>query len=286
LTSHRPSVLLYGMQSTPLGLRARVDFATKLAEEAGELLMGYFGSVESLQMKGEVDLVSEADKASERLLVEGLAGAFPQDAILAEEGGAAGERDGHFQWVIDPLDGTTNFVHGLAHFGVSVGLVVAGVPVAGVIYVPPSRESYVGVVGQGATRNGRAISVNGTAILGDALVATGFPYDRRGRSSELVAVVGRAIERARGVRRCGAACLDLVGVASGVYGGFWEEGLAPWDLAAGVALVRAAGGVVSGFEGVPFELHDGRVIATNGSLHASMVELVGPGAVAPAAGPA
>ena len=246
--------------------------------------MRYFGSITELEMKGEVDLVSEADKASERLLVEGLLGAFPQDAVLGEEGGVAGDVDGHYRWVLDPLDGTTNFVHGLPHFGVSVGLVVGEVPVAGVIYVPPSQECYVGVVGQGATRNGQRMTVNGTENLGDALVATGFPYDRRQRASELVAVVARAIERARAVRRCGAACLDLVGVANGVFGAFWEEGLAPWDLAAGVALVRAAGGEVTGFEGAEFDLHDGRVIATNGALHASMVELVGRGALAPQSG--
>lgn len=240
--------------------------------------MSTFGAIESLEMKGEVDLVSEADRASERLLVEGLLEAFPEDAILGEEGGVAGSPEGRFRWVLDPLDGTTNFVHGLPYFAVSVGLTVGDEPVAGVILVPPTGELYVGVVGSGATRDGAPMEVNSTADLGHALVATGFPYDRRERATDLVAVVARAIEQARAVRRCGAACLDLIGVASGVFGGFWEEGLAPWDLAAGVAIVRAAGGQVTGFEGAPFQLQDGRVIATNGLLHEAMTDLVGAGA--------
>lgn len=267
------------MEGTSPELAERVAVATDLARAAGDLLMGYFGSIESLEKKGEVDLVSEADQASERLLVDGLTDAFPGDSVLGEEGGLAGDPAGLYQWVLDPLDGTTNFVHGLPHFGVSVGLVREGVPVAGVIYVPPSGEMYVGAVGHGATRNGQSIQVTDASELGDALVATGFPYDRRGRAEALATVVARAIARARGVRRCGAACLDLVYVAKGVFGAFWEEGLAPWDLAAGVALVRAAGGQVTGFEGEPFDLHDGRVVATNGVLHTAMVELVGPGAV-------
>jgi myo-inositol-1(or 4)-monophosphatase len=257
----------------------RVARAEILARDAGVLLMGYLGKLRGIRLKGEVDLVTEADQASEDLLVHGLLASFPEDCVLGEEGGATGDPNARFQWVLDPLDGTTNFVHGLPHFGVSVGLVQDGVPIAGVLHVPPLDDLYVGVVGKGATRNGQAIHVDGRERLEDSVVATGFPYDRRGRAEALVAVLARAIERARAVRRCGAASLDLMGVASGVYGGFWEEGLAPWDMAAGVALVRAAGGRVTGFEGAPFDLHDGRIVASNGLLHDELIALVGPGAV-------
>jgi myo-inositol-1(or 4)-monophosphatase len=257
----------------------RVARGEVLARQAGGILMGYVGRLRDVRLKGEVDLVTEADQASEDLLVSGLLEAFPGDCVLGEEGGVAGTPDAPFQWVLDPLDGTTNFVHGLPHFGVSVGLVQDGVPVAGILHVPPLDDLYVGVVEQGATRNGEPIRVDVRDRLDESVVATGFPYDRRARATALVTVVARAIEQARAVRRCGAASLDLMGVASGMFGGFWEEGLAPWDMAAGVALVRAAGGQVTGFEGAPFDLHDGRIIASNGPLHDALTALVGPGAV-------
>ncbi len=241
--------------------------------------MGYFGRVDVLEKKGEVDLVSVADRASERVLVEGLLRAFPGDCILGEEGGTAGDPEGVFQWVLDPLDGTTNFLHGLPYFAVSVGLVVGGEPVAGVIAVPPADEMVVGIVGEGASCNGTPIHVNETRELSEALIATGFPYDRRARAEALSRVMARAIRSARAVRRCGAACLDLVGVAKGVFGGFWEEGLAPWDRAAGGGSGRAGGGHVAGGEGEAFSLSSGRVVATNGHLHAELSRLVGPGAV-------
>lgn len=248
--------------------------------------MGFFGRVTAPRLKGPVDLVTEADLASEALLVRGLQARFPQDAILAEEGGVSGVAGSPYSWVLDPLDGTTNFFHGLAHFGVSVGLLHHGEPVAGVIFVPPLDTQYVGVVGVGAQCNGRPIHVSDATVLGDAVLATGFPYDRRERAEALVAIVARAIEGARAVRRCGAAVLDLAGVASGTYGGFWEEGLAPWDLAAGVALVRAAGGTVTGFDGAALDLQDGRVIASNGHLHHELSRLVSGQASSPTTGDA
>ena len=236
--------------------------------------MARFGRLTEVHHKGAVDLVTEADRHAESHLLEGLHSAFPGDGLEAEEGGTLRDGDGRWRWIVDPLDGTTNFVHGLAHFGVSLGLLLEDVPVAGIVHVPPTGDTYHAAEGQGAWCEETPIHVTAVASLGDALLATGFPYDRRERAEELLRPVRRALEQGRGIRRNGAAALDLVDVARGVFGGFWEQGLAPWDMAAGVVLVREAGGQVTGYGGRPLDLNHGDVVATNGLLHDAVLGLL------------
>ena len=255
------------MEADPREIAARLELARGAAEAAGKVLMAHFGRLTAVARKGAVDLVTAADHASEDHLVRVISRAFPGDAILAEERGGAGAQDAPWCWVVDPLDGTTNFVHRLDHFAVSVGLTWRGEPVAG--------ETYHGAVGAGAWCGGRRLAVSETSDLADALVGTGFPYDRRDVAGALLAPVERALQACRGIRRFGAAALDLARVATGSLDGFWEPRLAPWDMAAGVALVREAGGRVSAYGGAPFELGGASVVASNGHIHEALVGVVG-----------
>ncbi|MGM0574555.1 MAG: inositol monophosphatase family protein [Myxococcota bacterium] len=253
----------------------RVAEARRLAEEAGRVLMGFFGRLEDVQRKGVVDLVTEADETAEDLIRRGVRDAFPQDAFVGEESGAGGNAEGAWSWIVDPLDGTTNFVHGLPRFAVSIGLARGGDLAGGVIHDPARRETFHAVAGGGAWLGDRRMRVADTERLGDALVVTGFPYDRREHAAELIGPVQRAMEQARGVRRMGAAAMDLVDVARGVFAGFWEPRLAPWDMAAGVVLVREAGGTVTAYGGEPFDLHGDSLVASNGRIHDALVAMVG-----------
>lgn len=259
----------------PAALRARYDLARTAATAAGQVLMGFLGHHGVTHHKGAVDLVTAADEAAEALLRRELLALFPEDALLAEEGGAGGRAGAPWTWVVDPLDGTTNFVHGLHHFAVSVGILYEGVPVAGVIHAPAYARTWHGAVGRGVWLDDRPVQVAPTSELGEALLATGFPYDRRTKARALLGPVERALVAARGLRRMGSAALDLAHVASGHFGGFWEQGLKPWDMAAGVALVREAGGRVTDFDGAPWDPADGLIVATNGSLHAAVVAIAG-----------
>ncbi len=257
------------------GLRARYELARAVAARAGEVLMRFLGRHGVTHHKGAVDLVTAADEAAEALLRRELLAAFPEDALLAEEGGAGGRRGAPWTWVVDPLDGTTNFVHALTHFAVSVGLLYEGVPVAGVVHAPAYPRTWHGAAGQGAWLDDRPARVSDVRDVGDALLATGFPYDRRAKARALLEPVERALVAARGLRRMGSAALDLAHVASGHFGGFWEQGLKPWDMAAGVALVREAGGRVTSFEGAPWDGSEGLIVASNGPLHDDLVRIAG-----------
>lgn len=253
------------------------------------MLLETWGRLDRLAVtkKGAVDLLTQADQASEALITAQLQDLFPADAIVGEESGASGAAadDAPFTWVIDPLDGTTNYVHGCRHFAVSIGLLDhAGEPVAGAIHAPVYRETYFGEVGEGAWSETpgagtepRRLAISTRTDLGEALLATGFPYDRRRTAEDLLKPVYRVLTQARGFRRMGAASLDFVDVARGAFDGFFEPRLAPWDMAAGSAIVRAAGGIVSAYGGAPFDVHGASVIASNPRLHASLVALVAGG---------
>jgi len=253
----------------------RIALARKLAVEAGELLLSYFGRLEQIERKGAVDLVTEADKAAESLLAEAVTQAFPDDSFLGEEGGLSGAQEARWSWVVDPLDGTTNFVHRVPHFAVSIGLLFEGEPYGGVVRHVCRGESYYASRGQGAWCEERRLEVTQRSVLSDCLLATGFGYDRAQRADELLAPVKRAMEQGRGLRRMGAAALDFVDVAQGLYDGFWEDALNPWDVAAGVVLVQEAGGQVTAFGGRPVSIDGGTFIATNGLIHEAMIALVG-----------
>lgn len=258
----------------PAGAR---DLAVELAREAGVLLRGHVAQVREIDHKGTIDLVTEADRASEALIAGRLREAFPRHRLIGEEGArGVAEAEGAvmpFGWVIDPLDGTTNFAHGYPHFAVSIALEHEGEPILGVVYDPMRDELFVAERGQGATLNGEPIHVSTSRELIGSLLATGFPYDlaRRGPSNALWDAFNG---RCQGVRRDGAAALNLCYVAAGRLDGFWEQPLQAWDVGAGAILVREAGGTVTALDGGRFDLYDHQVLATNGDLHKSMLEII------------
>ncbi|MCB9728517.1 MAG: inositol monophosphatase [Deltaproteobacteria bacterium] len=249
----------------------RLELARGLAGRAGDELMRWFGRTLDVDRKGAVDLVTDADRAAEALIARGLADAFPDDAFLGEETGRSGPADAPWCWVVDPLDGTTNFVHGLPRFAVSIGAWFRGAPALGVVVAPAEGHVYAGATGRGATRDGEPMRVSTTDALGDSLLATGFPYDRRDTVDALLRPLRSAMLSGQGVRRMGAAALDLVDVARGAFDGYWEPRLSPWDVAAGVVLVREAGGVVTGPGGRPFDPARPDIVASNGHIHAALV---------------
>jgi myo-inositol-1(or 4)-monophosphatase len=248
--------------------------AAEIAVEAGALIRGYFERGVATEYKGDVDLVTEADRASERLITERLSAAFPDHGIYGEEG-VRQRIDSDYRWYVDPLDGTTNFAHGFPVFCVSLGLEhrSAGLRpgqdgdlMAGVIYDPMRDELFTAEKGQGAWVNGRRIHVSGTRQLAEALLATGFPSRKR-HVSPNIHFYQELTLRSHGVRRAGSAALDLAYTASGRIDGFWEFFLNPWDTAAGALLVEEAGGSITRFDGSPYRLDSSEILATNGLLH-------------------
>jgi myo-inositol-1(or 4)-monophosphatase len=244
-------------------------FAVALAREAGELLQRGFGQVErgEVDYKGWRDLVTKYDLASERLVIERIRAAWPGHAILAEEGGGhAGTAP--YRWIIDPLDGTTNFVHRHPFFCVSIGVEDARGILAGVVHAPQLRETFTAVRGGGAFCGGdRRLQVSGEANLGHAVLASGFAYRQGEVGNTNLDNWSRLSLETRGLRRCGSAALDLAYVADGRYDGYWELALSPWDVAAGALLVREAGGRVTDARGGDNWLLGGSIVATNGVLH-------------------
>lgn len=247
--------------------------AAEIAREAGALLRGFYERGVATEYKGDVDLVTEADRASETLIRERLTTAFPGHGIYGEEGTREG-MDAEFRWYVDPLDGTTNFAHGFPVFCVVLGCErrraglqadADGEMVAGVIYDPLRDEMFVAEKGRGASLNGRAIAVSSTTRLQEALTATGFPSHKRHRSPN-VHFYQEITLCSHGVRRAGSAALDLAYVACGRLDGFWEFNLNPWDTSAGVLLVREAGGRVTQFDGGTFTLDSRETLATNGGI--------------------
>ena len=249
-----------------------LDIATEAALAAGVVLQDYLGKLEdAITEKGRPgDLVTAADKASEQVILEVLRRHFPQHSILAEESGKLGNQDNEFLWAIDPLDGTTNYAHQYPCFAVSIGLMIQGVPKVGVIYDPFRDELFRAAAGLGATRNRRPIQVSQTAELGKSLLVSGFAYDRRETPDNNYAEFCHLTHLTQGVRRDGAAALDLAYVACGRVDGYWERGIAPWDVVAGIILVQEAGGNVTAYDGSPMKIESGRILATNGYLHNSL----------------
>jgi myo-inositol-1(or 4)-monophosphatase len=253
-----------------------LNFAVQIAHDAGVILMERLGR-KSLQVsnKGVIDLVTEADLAAERFIIERIQAHYPRHAILAEESGAthAVERSSDFKWIIDPLDGTTNYAHGYPCFCVSVALEHAGQVVVGAIYDPLRDEMFAAERGEGATLNGRRIRVSEVEELNRAMVCTGFPYDVRDRG-DFARHFANFIMNAQAIRRDGSAALDLAYVACGRFDGFFEEGLRPWDVAAGVLLVEEAGGRTSHFNGQPFDIYTPPILSSNGLVHEEMMRVL------------
>lgn len=245
-----------------------LEVAVGTAREAGAILLEEFARPVRISYKGEVDIVTQADERSERAIVTRLRTHFPSHAIVAEEGGGA-ESESRFRWHVDPLDGTTNFAHGYPCFAVSIGLEEAGELIAGAIYQPVSGELFTAVKGEGAYLNGKKICVSPIETLATSLLVTGFPSKKRTQNPNIHYYWDFTL-RSHGVRRDGSAALDLAGVACGRFEGFWEFGLNSWDTAAGVLLVREAGGIVTRFDGQPYQLGDRELLATNGHVQAEM----------------
>ncbi|WP_392349755.1 inositol monophosphatase family protein [Parasynechococcus sp.] len=252
-------------------IQTLADLARRCAERGGKELMRHYGRIASIESKGRAgDLVTNADLAAEAIVLDALQQDTPEIAILAEESGSAGEQNG-LRWCIDPLDGTTNFAHGYPFFATSIGLTFQQQPILGAICVPFLGETFWGAPGIGVFCNDTPISTTSCNSLGDALLVTGFAYDRHTRLDNNYAEFCWFTHRTHGVRRGGAAAVDLAFVAAGRQDGYWERGLSPWDLAAGVALVDLAGGRISGYRDEPFDLTSGRVVAANPALHALMI---------------
>ncbi|MEL6332031.1 MAG: inositol monophosphatase family protein [Cyanobacteria bacterium J06636_28] len=261
---------------TPEDLQRFLDVATEAAMAGGAVLQKYWGNLSSIQEKGRSgDLVTEADRASEVEVLAVLKRHFPDHAILAEESGQLGQLDSPLLWAVDPLDGTTNYAHQYPLCAVSIGLLVAGVPTVGVVYNPILQDLYRAAKGLGATHNRQPIQISATTKLSDSLLVTGFAYDRRETLDNNYAEFCHLTHLTQGVRRGGSAAIDLAHVASGCLDGYWERGLSPWDLAAGVVLVEEAGGQISAYDGGPFDIYSGRLVATNGALHRPIIQELG-----------
>ena len=226
--------------------------------------------------KGDIDLVTEADLAAEKLIIERIKSHYPRHAILAEESGASQEIDGgnsDWKWIIDPLDGTTNYAHGYPCFCVSIGVEHAGVIEIGVVYDPTRDEMFAAERGQGATLNERPIRVSSVTDLNAAMLCTGFPYNVRERPDFARDFINFTMN-AQAVRRDGSAALDLAYLACGRFDGFWEDGLNAWDVAAGVLLIEEAGGRITNFTGAPLDIYTAKVLATNGHVHDAMMRVL------------
>jgi len=247
--------------------------ALAAAEAAGRVLLERFEKGVSVQHKGPVDLVTEADRLAEETIVGQLRKQFPDHDILAEEADH-GRQPSRYRWIIDPLDGTTNFAHGFPWFAISIALTMAGEPALGIIYNPFHKALFRAEKGQGAFLNDVKLHVSATDRLDQSLVATGFPYDRKTSSLNNYDHFVNFQQAALACRRAGAASLDLAYVAAGSFDGYWEMKLQPWDMAAGILLVEEAGGRVSDFTGGRFDLFGAEILASNGRIHQAMIDIL------------
>ena len=250
-----------------------LDAAVEAARLAGICQLYRFNSQLTVDLKGDKDLVTEVDRESERLITEHILRLFPSHNILAEEGQYC-QTGSSFRWIVDPVDGTTNYAHGFPWFCSSIALEVDGRLAVGVIYNPVYDELFTAVAGCGACLNGRRLRVSGQAPLRSSLLGTGFPYDCATDPANNFANFISFQKAARGIRRAGAAALDLASVAAGRLDGFWELKLKPWDVAAGVLMVLEAGGTVSTFDGSDYVVENDRIVASNGRIHGEMTAML------------
>lgn len=259
------------MAKTPL-----INVMARAADKAARSLKRDFGEVSQLQVsqKGPSDFVSNADIKAERTIREELVKARPTFGFLMEESGESKGTDPDSRWIVDPLDGTTNFLHSVPHFAISIALEQKGEIVAGLIYDPIKEEVFYAAKGGGAFCNDRRLRVSGRRALNESLLATGIPFKGHGDPEKFTKQLSAAMRETAGVRRFGAAALDLAYVAAGRFDGFWEEGLQPWDIAAGLIIVKEAGGYISDLKGGQTMMESGSVLATNGELHTPIQALI------------
>ncbi|GAB4237628.1 MAG: inositol monophosphatase family protein [Stanieria sp.] len=260
------------MSQNPVSqLQIFLDIATEAVMAAGVVLQNYWGKLEEIEEKGKPgDLVTEADKQAEKAVLEVLKLHVPEHSILAEESGKLGAMESEYLWAIDPLDGTTNYAHGYPVSAVSVGLMIDGIPQVGAVYNPFRNELFRAAKGLGASCNRRPIRVSQTKELSKSLLVTGFAYDRRETTDNNYAEFCYLTHLTQGVRRSGSASLDLTDVACGRLDGYWERGLSPWDITAGIVIVQEAGGKITAYDGSEIQVNSGRILATNGQIHYSL----------------
>jgi myo-inositol-1(or 4)-monophosphatase len=256
--------------SNPLHLTTAIEAVVR----AGDLQMAHFGRDFQVDKKGTIDLVTEVDVAVERMFRAMIAERFPDHQVLGEEFGGSEDVHAGPCWVFDPIDGTSNYAHGLPIFCSSLALEIGGVAQIAAVYDPNRRELFTAERGAGAFLNGRPLHVSTAAQLVDAMLVTGFPYDVHARVDEIVGLFAAFVGQARAVRRLGSAAIDLCWVAAGRMDGFWESDLKPWDIAGGSLIVEEAGGQVSNVDGTPFASRGGNVMASNGQLHGAMVKVI------------
>jgi myo-inositol-1(or 4)-monophosphatase len=245
----------------------------KAAFESGRILQSYFGNISHIRKKGLVDLVTEADVASEEKIIEIIRKSFPGHSILAEESGLE-QGDVDHQWIIDPLDGTVNFAHQVPIFSISIAYVFKGTPVMGVVLNPVTGELFSAVASEGAFLNDQPIQVSDTRIVQESLLASGFPYDLLSIFDTITGRLENCLKAAQGIRRLGSAAIDICAVACGRFDGFWEQNLHPWDTAAAMLIASEAGALVTDFANQPFSMDKKEILATNGHIHAEMLSLL------------
>lgn len=265
------------LDSTPasdMSFAPHLKAATDAAKQAGLLLLHYARDGFRIKHKSLIDLVTEADHAAEQCVIDVIREYFPGHRFLAEERGAIDQSPSPYRWIIDPLDGTTNFAHGFPAYCVSIGLEYNGECVLGVVYDPTRDELFSATSGGGALVNENPIHVSQTTQLDQALLVTGFAYDIRETSNNNLDHFARFALRAQGLRRTGSAALDLCYVAAGRFDGFWEVKLNPWDMAAGVVILREAGGKVTDLSGKPHSLYGQELVSSNGLLHDAMISVI------------
>jgi myo-inositol-1(or 4)-monophosphatase len=251
-----------------------LSVAIEASTAAGKVLLHYARSGFHVERKNPINLVTDADHAAEQCIIDHIREHFPTHRTLAEERGVGIEAPSRYRWIIDPLDGTTNFAHGFPVYAVSVGIECDGELLVGVVYDPTRDELFTAELGRGAFLNGRPIGVSHTAHLEAALTVTGFAYDIRDTSDNNLDHFARFALKAQGVRRTGSAALDLCYVAAGRFDAFWELTLSPWDMAAGVVIVREAGGDITDLRGNPHSIHQPELVASNGRIHHEMLDVI------------
>ena len=251
-----------------------IDDIIQISKETGELIRNGFGKTHLVEFKtNELNLVTETDKASEKLITDFIRKKYPSHGILAEEGNEA-NRSAEYLWVIDPLDGTTNFAHGLPIFSVSIGLQKNGGTIAGVVYDVMRDIVFSAERNSGSFENGKRFFPNKHCNLGHGMLATGFPYDIKENPDKAYERFIEFLKHARAIRRLGSAAIDFCYVANGVFDGFWEVSLHPWDLCAGKLIVEEAGGLVTNFDGKPINIYSKQILASNSFIHQKMIEVL------------
>jgi len=249
------------------------ELAIRVAKEAGDILRENLGKIKRIDYKGRLNLVTDIDRKAEEKIIDIIREKYPSHDILTEERKIE-EKGSQYKWIIDPLDGTTNYVHEYPRYCVSIALEKDGKVILGVVYDPVPDELFLAEKGKGATLNGKRISVSKIDELDKSLVATGFPYDRREKVDEYLKIYREFMVNAQGVRRDGSAALNLCYTAIGRFDGFWEEKLAPWDVAAGSLVVTEAGGKVTDFKGDRHDIYEKKILASNGKIHREMEEII------------